>query len=360
MADKKIAVQALDRFVFDIFCKTGCPKSDARKVTDVLIAAELRGIPSHGVARVIDYMGMIKAGRINIKPKPFVVHEMHSTATIDGDNALGMIPSHMAMKLAVKKAQKYGSGWVSVFNSNHYGIAGYYAMMAAEKNMIGISATNANPLVAPTFSLSRMLGTNPLAVAIPAGKYPHFVADFATTPIARGKLALMEKKGEKAPDGFIQDENGMASNDPSVLKRGGAILPLGSDYEHGSHKGYCMGALADIFSSVLGGANFGPFVPPQIPYLPLPEHQPGKGLGHFFGAFRIDAFRPAVEFTAAMEEWIETFRNAKPAKGHKKVLIPGDPERENNEKNLKSGITVLNATWTALCEIGNELKIKQS
>lgn len=358
MADKKISVQELDRLVFAIFCRMGCPRSDARKVTDVLMAAELRGIPSHGVARIIDYAGMFQAGRINIKPKPVVVHERASTATIDGDNGFGMIPGVMAMKLAIKKAKTQGSGWVSVFNSNHYGIAGYYAMMAVEKNMIGISATNANPLVAPTFSVSRLLGTNPLAVAIPSGKYPPFVADFATTPIARGKLALMEKKGEQAPAGFIQDENGLPSNDPSVLKRGGAILPLGSDYEHGSHKGYCMGALADIFSSVLGGANFGPFVPPQIPYLPLPAHQPGKGLGHFFGAFRIDAFRPANEFTSAMEEWIETFRKAKPAKGQKKVMIPGDPERENTIKNERSGITVLNATWEGLMQIKAELKIK--
>jgi len=354
MVEKIIPVIELDALVFSIFCRIGCSRSDARKITDVLIAAELRGIPSHGILRVIDYYAMHKAGRINVKAKPCVVHEMNSTATIDGDNAYGMIPSVMAMKLAIKKAKKHGSGWVSVFNSNHYGIAGYYSMMAAGENMIGISTTNANPLVAPTFSVSRFLGTNPVAIAIPSGKYPHFVADFATTPIARGKLAIMEKKGLKAPLGFVQDKNGMPSNDPSVLKRGGAILPLGSDYEHGSHKGYCMGAVADIFSSVLGGANFGPFVPPQIPDLPLPSHQPGKGLGHFFGAFRTDAFRPAKEFTQAMEEWIETFKKAKPAKGHKKVLIPGEPEFENTKYHLKRGIPVIKSTLDSLTEIYKE------
>lgn len=359
MAEKIVPFKELDVLVFRIFTSIGCSISDSRKITDVLMAAELRGIPSHGVARVIDYYGMHKAGRINVKAKPKVVYELPATASIDGDNAFGMVPSFMAMKLAIKKAKKNGSGWVSVFNSNHYGIAGYYAMMAADENMIGVSTTNANPLVAPTFSLSRLLGTNPIAVAIPSGKYPHFVADFATTPIARGKLALMEKKGLKAPTGFIQDENGMPSTDPSVLKRGGAILPLGSDYEHGSHKGYCMGALADIFSSVIGGANFGPFVPPQIPYLPLPKHQPGKGLGHFFGAFRIDAFRKSSDFTSAMEEWIETFKKAKPAKGHIKVLIPGEPEFENTKYNLKKGIPVMKSTLDSLAEIFSETGGKQ-
>ncbi|PKP21132.1 MAG: malate dehydrogenase [Bacteroidetes bacterium HGW-Bacteroidetes-21] len=358
MTNILINYQKLHETTRDLFVAIGCSRTDAILIADVLIAAELRGIPSHGIARIIDYMAMYEARRINIQPKPKVVHETPSTATIDGDNAFGMIPGYMAMNLAIEKAKTCGSGWVSVNNSNHYGIAGFYAMMALKNNMIGISSTNANPLVAPTFSVSRFLGTNPLAVAIPAGKYPPFVADFATTPIARGKLAMMEKKGLKAPAGFVQDKKGYSSDDPAILKDGGAILPLGGDYEHGSHKGYCMGALVDIFSSVIGGANFGPFVPPQIPYLPIPENQPGKGLGHFFGAFRIDAFRPASDFTRDMEKWIETFKQAKPAEGHSEVFIPGEPELRNENKYSVEGIPVLDKTWSSIQEIAVKLKLE--
>jgi LDH2 family malate/lactate/ureidoglycolate dehydrogenase len=237
------------------------------------------------------------------------------------------------MEIAIEKARNTGTGWVATRNSNHFGIAGFYAMLALNHDMIGICLTNANPLVAPTFSISRLMGTNPIAVAIPALKQPPFVADFATTPIARGKLAVAEKKGEKVPFGFVQDKSGNPSNDPAILKSGGSMLTLGGDREHGSHKGYCLSAIVDIFSAVLGGANFGPFVPPSIAYLPVLDKKTGEGTGHFFGAMRIDAFQPANEFRAKMDEWIETFRSAKPAPGHERVLIPGDPEREAEERN---------------------------
>ena len=188
-------------------------------------------------------------------------------------------------------------------------------MMALKHDMIGMTMTNANPLVAPTFSLSRLLGTNPIAVTVPAGKYPPFVADFATTPIARGKLAVAGKKGEKVPYGYVQDKDGNPSDDPDILHQGGSMLTLGGDYLHGSHKGYCMSAVVDIFSAVLSGANFGPFVPPSVAYLPVLDKKTGEGTGHFFGAMRIDAFRPADEFKAKMDEWIETFKNAKTVTG---------------------------------------------
>lgn len=355
-----IKAPKLTEIVKNIFLNLGCPTHDAQIIADVLVMAELRGIPSHGIARVMDYVSLFKVGRINEKPIPKISYQTISTATIDGDNAFGMIPAKMAMNLAIEKAEKTGSAWVNVFNSNHFGIAGYYSLMAVEKNMIGIAMTNANALVAPTFSVSRFLGTNPLAVAIPCGKYKPFVADFATTPIARGKLALMEKKGEKAPIGFVQDKWGNPSTDPSILKEGGAILPLGGDYEHGSHKGYCMGAIVDIFSAVLGGANFGPFVPPQVSYLPLNPNMQGKGLGHFFGVFRIDAFSPADDFLHYMEKWCETFKNASPAKGYSQVLIPGEPEDINTEHNLVHGISIIEKTWTDLLEIANEYKVNIS
>jgi len=330
----------LYQFTKQLFIKIGCPQEDAETIAEVLMIAELRGIPSHGLMRVNDYISLWESGRINLNPQIKIIHQTPSTFTIDADNGFGMIAAKKAMKLVIEKAQNIGTALASVIHSNHYGIAGYYALMACKQNMIGISGTNANPLVAPTWSISRMLGTNPLAVAIPAKSYPPFVADFATSPIARGKLALLEKEGKTIDYGFVQDNEGKPSQNPGILKQGGAIVTLGGDYEHGSHKGYCMSALIDIFSSVLGGANFGPFVPPQVGYLPLPKHQPDKGLGHFFGAFRIDAFRPANEFLESMDELITTFKKAQPDVNHTQVIIPGEPEYEKTQHHLQNGIYI--------------------
>jgi L-2-hydroxycarboxylate dehydrogenase (NAD+) len=344
-------------FTRDVFMKMGCNRADAETIADVFLAAELRGLASHGMIRIKDYFQLWKAGRINVKPDIRIVHETPATAVVDGDGAIGMVSSARSMQIAIDKAKQVGTGWVSTRHSNHYGIAGYYAMMALPHDMIGICMTNANPLVAPTFSISRMLGTNPIAVAIPAGKNPPFVADFATTPIARGKLAVAEKKGEKVRTGYVQDNKGMPSEDPAILKAGGSMLTLGGDYEHGSHKGYCLSAIVDIFSAVLSGANFGPFVPPSVAYLPVLDTKVGEGTGHFFGAMRIDAFQEASVFKERMDKWIETFRNAKPAPGRKQVLIPGDLERDFEVRLKKDGIPVLQVIVKDLQEIGAELGV---
>jgi LDH2 family malate/lactate/ureidoglycolate dehydrogenase len=344
-------------FTRNVFMKMGCSESDSKIIADVFLAAELRDHASHGMIRIKDYYELWIAGRINVKPAVKVVHESPSTAVIDGDNAVGMVAARRSMELAIEKAEKAGTGWVATRNSNHFGIAGYYAMLALKHDMIGICLTNANPLVAPTFSISRMMGTNPIAVAIPALKQPAFVADFATTPIARGKLAVAEKKGEKVPFGFVQDKTGEPSDDPTILKSGGSMLTLGGDRLHGSHKGYCLSSIVDIFSAVFSGANFGPFVPPSVAYLPLLDKKVGEGTGHFFGAMRIDAFQPSDEFKAKMDKWIETFRSAKPVKGQERVLIPGDPEREAEARIMKEGINLVPAIRDDLVVIAKELKI---
>jgi len=342
-------------FTTEVFRQIGCSREDAAAVAAVLVAAELRDHSSHGMIRIREYNELWKNGRVNVTPDVRVVHETPSTAVVDGDRCFGMVAGVRSMRLAIEKAAATGTGWVAVRNSNHFGIAGYYAMMALEHDMVGIAVTNANPLVVPTLSVSRFLGTNPLAVAVPALEEPPFVADFATTPIARGKLAVSEKKGEKVPLGYVQDAEGNPSDDPAILRHGGGMVTLGGDRLHGSHKGYCMTAVIDIFSALFSGANFGPFVPPSVAYLPVPENQPGKGTGHFFGAMRIDAFRPADEFRASMDHWIRTFRNAKPAKGEERVYIPGDPEREAEERFRKEGIKLVPAVEQDLRGIAAEL-----
>ena len=338
---KVYSYEQLYSFTHAVFSAMGCSDQDATLATGVLLSADLRGIDSHGVARLSGYTRLWQAKRINTKPDIRIIHETPSTAVIDGDAGLGLVVAPFAMQVAIDKAKQVGTGWVSVQNSNHFGIAGYHAMMALNQDMIGMAMTNASALVAPTFSVEKMLGTNPIAVAIPAGEEPAFVADFATTTAANGKLEMLQRKNAEAPLGWVQDETGNASTDANILKKKGALLPLGSDREHGSHKGYALGSIVDIFSAVLSGASYGPWAPPFPAYVPMPENMPGKGLGHFFGAMRVDAFRPADDFKLHMDNWIRRFRSAKPAEGYEKVLIPGDPEREMELVRKTTGIPLL-------------------
>ena len=336
----------------------GCSESAAEIATNSLLSADLSGVDSHGVARLTGYVRLWEVNRINSNPNIKIIHETPSTGVVDGDSGLGLVVAPFAMQVAINKAKAVGSGWISVQNSNHFGIAGQYAMMALEEDMIGIAMTNASALVAPTFSKERMLGTNPIAVAVPAGNEPPFVADFATTTAANGKLEILQRKNQSVPDGWVQNCEGGESNDAHELKKGGALLPLGSDREHSSHKGYMLGSIVDIFSGVLSGANFGPWVPPFPAYVPMPENQPGKGIGHFFGAMRIDAFRTAEAFKSDMDLWIQRFRNAKPADGFEKVIVPGDPEREMEADRRKNGIPLLEEVVTELENLGKRFEIE--
>lgn len=347
----------LKDFASSIFLAIGCSEADASLAAEALVAADLRGIDSHGVARLSGYVRLWENKRVNPKPNIRIIHETPSTAVVDGDAGLGLVVAPKAMQIAIDKAKQVGTGWVSVQNSNHFGIAGYHAMMALAQDMIGMAMTNASALVAPTFSTERMLGTNPIAVAIPADEQPAFVADFATTTAANGKLEILQRKNAAAPLGWVQDKEGEPSTDANILKQQGALLPLGSDREHGSHKGYALGSIVDIFSAVLSGASYGPWAPPFPAYVPMPENMPGKGLGHFFGAMRIDAFRPAADFKQHMDNWIQRFRNAKPAAGEERVLIPGDPEREIAAIRMEAGIPLVESVAKDLTELGQKFGI---
>ncbi len=349
--------QQLERFVSEIFASIGCPHLDAKLASEVLISADLRGIDSHGIARLKGYIHLWEKGRINANPHIEVVHESPSTAVVDGDGGLGLVVGPWAMQRAIEKAEKAGTGWVAVRNSNHFGIAAYHAMMPLERDMIGITMTNASPLVAPTFSAERLLGTNPIAIAIPAGKAPPFVADMATTTAANGKLEVLMRKGQSAPDGWVQDKDGNPTTNAHGVKEGGALLPLGGQHETGSHKGYALGAIVDIFSGVLSGANFGPWVPPFVSFLEPHKNPVGEGLGHFFGVMRIDAFRTAEDFKEMMDTWIRRFRSSKVVDGQQNVLIPGDPEREMEKRLRKEGITLTSGVEDELLELSQQFNI---
>jgi len=349
--------QSLFNLSKKVFQKIGCSEEHADTAARTLLSADVRGIDSHGVARLSGYVRLWEVKRVNADPQIKIIHESPSTAVVDGDSGLGLVIAPYAMQIAIDKAKQAGTGWVSVQNSNHFGIAAYHAMMALPHEMIGMAMTNASPLVAPTFSIDKMLGTNPICVAVPAGKEPAFVADFATTTAANGKLELLQRKNSDTPLGWVQDKDGNPSTDANILKKGGALLPLGSDREHGSNKGYALGAIVDIFSALLSGANYAPWVPPFPAYVPMPAKQPGKGIGHFFGAMRIDAFRSAEAFKMNMDDWISGFRNARPVEGQKKVLVPGDPEREMEVLRMKDGIPVHESVVNDLMQLAGKFSI---
>jgi LDH2 family malate/lactate/ureidoglycolate dehydrogenase len=293
------------------------------------------------VARLKTYVDLLQLGQINPRPRIEVVRETPSTATVDGDNGLGLVVGPRANALAMEKAEAVGSGWVSVCNTNHYGIAGYYVLQALERDLIGMAMTNSTKLVAPHRGAERMLGTNPIAIAFPGKTEPPVVIDMATSCVAYGKVEIKRREQAEMPYGWAIDRAGHPTRDPAAMIDGGAQLPLGSDEDRGGHKGYCLASMVDILTSVLSGANWGPFAPPFALRQEVPEKSVGKGIGHFFGAWQIEGFRDPDEFKTQIDEWVRTFRATQPAPGAEEVLIPGDPERQAEARRVKEGVPVL-------------------
>ncbi|RYE17205.1 MAG: Ldh family oxidoreductase, partial [Sphingobacteriales bacterium] len=242
--------------------------------------------------------------------------------------------------------------------SNHFGIAAYHSLMAVEKDMIGFAMTNASPLVAPTYSSERLLGTNPMCYAFPAGQHPPVVVDMATSAAANGKLEIAQRLGKQVPEGWIQDKEGNFTTDPHALKSGGALLPLGSDPEHGSHKGFALSATVDILSAVLSGANYGPWVPPFVAFLEPPADPVGLGIGHFLGAMRVDGFRPVDEFKHHLDNWISRFKASQTIDPDQKVIIPGEPELEAEKDRNINGIPLVDAVIKDLNELAGKFGVE--
>jgi len=338
VASKVFPLEALRVFSTRVFLHFGVSEEDAAQAADVLARADLRGIDSHGVARLHTYFDLLSVGRINPRPQIKVVRSTPSTATIDGDNGLGLVVGPHANRIAMDMAEKCGSGWVSVCNTNHFGIASYYVLEALERDLIGWAMTNATKLVAPLWGAERMLGTNPIAVAFPGKQEPPIVIDVATSAVAFGKIEIARRNGDVIPTGWGIDSRGRATTDPNDIVAGGALLPLGSDRERGGHKGYALAIMVDMLSCVLSGANWGPFAPPFALRQESPTRSVGKGIGHFFGAMRIDGFIDADQFKSQVDDYIRVFRATKPAPGTKGPLIPGDPEREAEQVRRQTGV----------------------
>jgi L-2-hydroxycarboxylate dehydrogenase (NAD+) len=346
----------LKDFTKSVFMHFGVPEADAIQAADVLSKADLRGIDSHGVARLRSYVDMFTIGRINPTPVVKIVRERKSVATVDGDGGLGLVVGTKANSIAMEKAAEFGSGWVSVCNTNHYGIASYYSLQALERDMIGWSMTNSSKIVVPLWGAERRLGTNPISIAFPAFSNPPIVIDLATSVVAFGKIEQAKRMGKVVPVGWMIDKNGSASISPDDVYEGG-LLPLGSTRELGGHKGYALSAMVDILSCLLSGANWGPFAPPFALFEKVPETSVGKGIGHFFGAMEIAGFEEIDVFKKRVDHWIEVFRATKPAPGQEAVLIPGDPEYEAEKIRSQEGIPLIKPVIDDLHEISRKTSV---
>ncbi|MBR9776269.1 MAG: Ldh family oxidoreductase [Cytophagales bacterium] len=348
---------ALREFTGKVFMELNVPPEEAVLAADVLAYSDEHGIDSHGIARLKTYFDLLKAGRINPKPKLKVIREKHAVASIDGDNGLGLVVGPHSMEMAIEKTGQHGSGSIAVCNSNHYGAAGYYPLMATRKDYIGMSMTNTTKGVAPFSGKEKMLGTNPLAVAFPSLNEPEVVIDFASSTVAYGKVEIAHREGRSIPENWCLDEKGEATTAPEKMINGGALLPLGSTKSGSGHKGYCLAAAVDILTAVLSGANWGPFATPFAIHSTIPVMEVGKGIGHFFMAWDIEGFRDIMAFKESMDHWIVTMRNTVPQDGAEKVQIPGDPERNAYAKRVKHGIPVHHLileelmTMAKLCKI---------
>jgi len=354
----RFEAEKLRTFCTDALERLGVTREDAQITANVLVEADLRGIDSHGVARMSRYVSGIQQGMMRPKANSKVVHETSVTATIDADAGLGQPVSHRAMQLAIRKAREHSLGFVGVRNSNHFGIAGYYAMMALAEDMIGVCTTNSEVLVVPTFARNAVLGTNPVAIAVPAGKERPYVLDMSTATVTRGKLEVYARLEKPIPLNWATDENGVATDDPTrvlqnIMKRsGGGLLPLGGASEDsGGHKGYGLALAVEIFSAVLSGALYANKVYPKDETgKPLPS-----GIGHFFGAMRVDAFRPLDEFKRDMDDLIRRLKDAPKAKGAERIYIHGEKEFEEAERLAKQGVPLNPKVVEDLRTIANQL-----
>lgn len=330
---KRVKVEKLFELMKRLFLANGLPEQDAHTAADALISADIRGIDSHGASRMPYYISKLKNGTVNPKPNIRILNELPATALLDGDDGLGPVVAKKAMEIAIEKAKNVGAGLVSVRRSNHFGIAAYYSMMALKEGMIGLAMTNAVSLVVPTFGAKAMLGTNPLSLAVPAGKLRPFVLDMATSAVPLGKIELAIKNNQKIPPGWLYDNTGEFTDDPTMILKGGALAPLGGTRELGGHKGYGLAMMVDILSAILSDANYGA----KQEGLMSMRKEPSN-VGHFFMAIRVDGFRPLEEFGRTMDDALTALKESPKAKGQERIYIHGEPEFEYEDERRKLGI----------------------
>lgn len=344
--------EGLRGFMERVLEKAGARPEDARIVADVLLAADMRGVESHGIIRLFPYYAhRLRKGLINPHPQMSVIQETAATLALDGDNGLGHPTGYRAMQRCIEKAQQSGAAVVTVRNSNHYGIAGYYAMLTLPHNMIGLSFTNAASLVAPTYGRTAILGTNPIAVAAPSGRERPYVLDMATSIVPIGKVTVYERAGLEIPYGWGIDSEGQVSTDPRKVFYGGALMPLGGTDEMRGYKGYGLALLVEILCGVLAGSAFGRTVDSD-------SKQKVSRIGHCFMALRVDAFRPLIDFQRDMDALICQLKDAPKAAGHDRIYIHGEKEFDRVERSQREGVPLLGGVVQSLIEDGREAGVE--
>ena len=336
--------ELMERFCVDAFVRFGFSKEEAGIITDVLLLSDLYGVESHGVQRLDRYRKAIERGLIRMDAKPEVVFETPVSAVIDGRDGMGQLVAHQAMKLCIEKAKKSGISMVTVRNSNHYGIAGYYAKMALDEGLIGFSTTNTNTIQVPTFGRDAMLGTNPIAIAMPADPVP-FYFDAATSVVTRGKLEVYNKLGKPMPEGWALDAKGHPTTDAAdvlkniAAKNGGGIMPLGGGSEvTGGYKGYGYAMISEIFSSIV-----------SLGVTSNNTGRNGRGLiCHGFMAIDPHIFGDPEAIKAHLSEYLEAIRQSPKAEGAERIYTHGEKEAEARERILREGIPVNDLTMKEL------------
>jgi LDH2 family malate/lactate/ureidoglycolate dehydrogenase len=345
--DEAILVQGddLKTTVAGIFEKLGVPSEDAQLGADVLVLADLRGVDSHGVSNMLrSYVEGYKSGQINPRPNWKVIRETPSTATVDSDRGLGTIVTPRAMDIAIQKAKAVGVGMVTIGNARHLGMASYHAMMALKHDMIGVCMTSCPPSVLPTFGAEPRLGTNPIAVAVPAKSEPPFVFDAATSTVAGNKIGIARRLGVQLEPGWLADAQGNPIMEPIDPPDKYILLPLGSTRELGSHKGYGLSCVVDILAGVLTGFGYGAW--------------PGRpNFGHYVAAYSVEAFTDVDSFKEMMDEWLRMMKSTKPAPGHDRVLVAGQPEAEVEAVRRVEGVPLHSEVVQWVRDTCNELSV---
>ena len=317
---------ALQDTVSAVFEKMGVTAEDAALAADVLVLADLRGVDSHGVSNMLrSYIQGYQDGSINPRPDWKIIRETPSTATVDSDRGLGTIITPKAMDIAIQKAKVVGVGMVAVGNARHLGMASYHAMRALEHDMIGVCMTSCPPSMLPTFGAEPRLGTNPIAVAVPTKNEAPFVYDAATSSVAVNKIRIAQRLGADIPGGWLADQDGNPIMEAGQAPDDFWVLPLGGNRELGSHKGYGLSCVVDILAGMLTGFGYGA--------------APGRpNFGHYVAAYSIDAFTEVEHFKQEMDEWVQMLNSTRPAPGHDRVVVAGQPEAEVEAQRREEGI----------------------
>jgi len=349
-------LETLENFICDVMVGVGVPKNDSRIVADVLIASDKRGIDSHGIARLKMYYDRIKRGQQLPTTKLTIKREAPAIALIDANNGMGHVAAKKAMELAIKKAKNVGISLVAVGHSNHFGIAGYYALMAVEKGMIGICGTNARPAIAPTWGVEPMLGTNPFTIAVPTDWEFPWCADQATSTIQRGKIETYARLNKKLIPGWVIDINGEPEIDPKKTLSGlaedsAALTPLGGAGEDmAGYKGYNYATFVEIMSSVLQQSSFlkacrGVSNGKDVPF----------DIGHFFIAVNIEAFVDLETFKKSVGNLLRELANSKKMPGARHIYIAGEKEYAAFKKRSKEGVPISRETQKEMLVMQSEL-----